>query len=150
MIQHQTYTEGGEVRGRLQWISVSEQGRDAGGGYALAALIQPCCAEVQRHLPGADAEHQTPCVPPHLLLQHGESRDESKDASVSYGAFRHRCDHEHLYTPWLGGGQRRDDSHGRTECCQEGTGKDHRREACDPENVSGGLTIKNEKGALRM
>ena len=57
MIQHQTYTEGGEVRGRLQWISVSEQGRDAGGGYALAALIQPCCAEVQRHLPGADAKH---------------------------------------------------------------------------------------------
>lgn len=82
------------------------------------------------------------CVPPHLLFQYGESRDESENASVPYGAFRHRCDHEHLYPPWLGGCQGRDDSHGRTERCESRTEQDHRREACHSEDVPGNLIWK--------
>ena len=85
------------------------------------------------------------------MLQHGERRNESENPPVPYGAFGHRCDHEHLHAPGAGGGcQRRDDSYGGTERCQEGIGKGHRREACDPEDVPGGVTIKNGKGALRM
>ena len=95
-----------------------------------------------------DAEHHAPCVPPHLLLKHGKSRNESENAAVSYGTFGYRCDHEHLYAPGAGRCQRRDDTHGGIERCQEGTGKDHRREACDPEDVPGGVTIKNEKCTL--
>lgn len=53
----QTHAEGGEVRRWLQWLSVPGQGRDAGGGHALAAPLQPCRAEVQRHLPGTAAKH---------------------------------------------------------------------------------------------
>ena len=89
-------------------------------------------------------------VPSHLLLQYGESRNESENAPVPYGTFGHRCDHEHLHSLGTGGCQRRDDSHGRIERCQKRTGKDHRREVCDPENVPGGVTIKNGKGALQM
>ena len=33
---------------------------------------------------------------------------------------------------------------------QERIGKDHLGEACDSEDVPGGVTIKNEKGTLRM
>lgn len=39
--------------------------------------------------------------------------------------------------------------YGETECCQEGIGKVQRREACDPKDVPGGVTIKNWKGALQ-
>lgn len=81
----------------------------------------------------------TSCVPPHLLLQHGKSWNESENAAVPHGAFRHRCDYEHLHASGAGGCQGRDDSYGRIECCQKGTGKDHRRETCDPEDVPGNL-----------
>lgn len=84
------------------------------------------------------------------MLKYGESRNESENPPVPYGAFGHRCDHEHLHAPRAGGCQGRDGSYGRTECCESRIEQDHRREACDPENVPGGLTIKNEKGALRM
>lgn len=40
---------------------------------------------------------------------------------------------------------RRDDSHGETERCQEGTGKGHMGEACDPKDVPGNLIRKNMK-----
>ena len=88
-------------------------------------------------------------MPPHLLLQYGESRNESENAPVPYVTFGYRSDHEHLHAPRAGRCQRRDDTHGGIERCQEGTGKDHRREAYDPEDVPGGVTIKNGKGALR-
>ena len=59
-------------------------------------------------------------------------------------------ENEHLYSPWHGGCQGRDDPHGGTQRCQERIGKDHWGEACDSEDIPGGVTIKNEKGALRM
>lgn len=76
-------------------------------------------------------------MPPHLLLQYGESQNESENAPVSYGVFRHRGEDEHIHSLGAGG-------------CQEGTGKDDRREVCHTKDVPGGLTIKNEKGALRL
>ncbi len=33
-----------------------------------------------------NAEHHAPCLPPHLLQQHGKVGNESKDASVPDGA----------------------------------------------------------------
>ena len=62
----------------------------------------------------------------------------------------HRRYHEHIHPFGVGGCERRDDSYGGTERCQEGIGKDHWGEACDSEDVPGSVTIKNEKGALRM
>ena len=59
-------------------------------------------------------------------------------------------ENEHLYSPWHGGCQGRDDTHGGAQRCQERIGKDHWREECDSEDIPGGVTIKNEKGALRM
>ena len=50
-----------------------------------------------------DAKHHASCVSPYLLLQYGESRDESENTPVPHGAFRQRSDHEHLHPPWLGG-----------------------------------------------
>lgn len=82
----------------------------------------------------------------HLLLQYGESGDESQDPAVSHGAFRHRCDHEHLHTPRIGRCQGRDDSYGGTERCESGTEQDHRRKACHPEDVPRSLIWKKIRG----
>ena len=37
-----------------------------------------------------DARDYTSCMPPYLLFQHGEVRDESENASVSHGTCGHR------------------------------------------------------------
>ena len=46
--------------------------------------------------------------------------------------------------------QRRDDPYGRIKRSQARTGKGNWRKTDYSKDVSGGLTIKNEKGALRM
>ena len=49
---------------------------------------------------------------------------------------------KHLHAPRAGGREGRDDSYGRTECCESRTEQDNRREGCDPEDVPGNLIWK--------
>ena len=79
------------------------------------------------------------CMPTHLLLEYGKIGNESKDAAVPHGAFGHRRYHEHIHPFGVGGCERRDDSYGGTERCQEGIGKDHWGEACDSEDVQSSI-----------
>ena len=70
------------------------------------SIGKPHGQEVQRYFQSSDAEHNASCLPPYLLQQYGEGRDESKDAPVSDGAQRHQRDTEHLH-PSRSGGCRR-------------------------------------------
>lgn len=45
--------------------------------WRWAASIQPYGRQVQRYLPGADAEHHTPCMQAYLLFQYGKIGNES-------------------------------------------------------------------------
>ena len=88
------------------------------------------------------------CVSPYLLLQYGESRDESENTPVPHGAFGHRCDHEHIYASGTGGCQRRDDPYGRIKRSQARTGKDNWRKTDYSKDVSGGVIWRKMKNAL--
>ena len=48
-------------------------------------MKKPSPEAVQRYLPGADAEHHAPCLPPYLLQQHGEVGHEPQDAPIPDG-----------------------------------------------------------------
>ena len=95
-----------------------------------------------------DAKHHASCVSPYLLLQYGESRDESENTPVPHGAFGHRCDHEHIYASGTGGCQRRDDPYGRIKRSQARTGKDNWRKTDYSKDVSGGVIWRKMKNAL--
>jgi len=56
------------------------------GGNALGASIQSYGEAVQRYLSGVDAQYHATCLPPHVLQQYGEIRNEPEDAAVPYGA----------------------------------------------------------------
>ena len=47
----------------------------------------------------ADAEYNSACVQAYVLQQHGQSRDEPKDASVSDGAQRYKRHDGYIHTP---------------------------------------------------
>ena len=58
---------------------------DALGCHALGTSIQPYGAPVQRDLPGADAKHYAPRMPPYLLQHSGKGWYVPENAAVPDG-----------------------------------------------------------------
>ena len=44
-----------------------------------------------------------PCLPSHILHQHGKKRYEPQNSAISDGAFRNQCDDGHLHPPGTSG-----------------------------------------------
>ncbi len=64
--------------------------------YALSDRLFDC-ESLKAVILVMHAENHPACVQAHLLQQHGEVGDEPEDAAVLDGAFRDRCDDEHLH-----------------------------------------------------
>lgn len=62
------------------------QKRKLGSGDALGTPIQSYGQEVQRYLQNTVNEYHTPHLPPYLLQQHGEVRNEPQAAPIPGGA----------------------------------------------------------------
>ena len=87
---------------------------------------------------------QMPNITPHVCRHTycsnmAKSGKNPKTLQYLMGAFGHRRYHEHIHPFGVGGCERRDDSYGGTERCQEGIGKDHWGEACDSEDVQSSI-----------
>lgn len=54
--------------------------------YKLSTFDAFTDEAVQRYLSGADSQYHATCLPPHVLQQYGEIRNEPEDAAVPYGA----------------------------------------------------------------
>ena len=105
----------------------------------MGTPLQPHGQAVQRYLPGADAEHHAPRLPPYLLQQHGEVGHESQDAPIPDGTQRHWGDVKYLHPPWAGGCHGRAAPDGGLGERQKGTGKEQGGEARLTEDVPGDL-----------
>ena len=91
---------------------------------------------------GAYAEHYPACLPPHLLQQPGQGRDEPQDPLVSDGPFRHQRDNERLHPSGPGGcgGGDGQDEGGRRSTPGAGEAlRGDKIERDDTENVQSGL-----------
>ena len=79
-----------------------EQERDADQFGAIITPLQPHGESVQRDLQSADSKHHSARLPPYLLQQYSKSWNVFQGSSVSYGAFGHRSNHEHVHPSWPG------------------------------------------------
>ena len=116
----------------------------------MGTPLQPHGQAVQRYLPGADAEHHAPRLPPYLLQQHGEVGHESQDAPIPDGTQRHWGDVKYLHPPWAGGCHGRAAPDGGLGERQKGTGKEQGRETRLTEDVPGDLNKESFCALLRQ
>ena len=57
---------------------------------------------IQRYLQNTDAKYNPSCLEAYLLQQSGQSRNEPENASVPYGAFRHKSYDECVHPCGIG------------------------------------------------
>lgn len=87
------------VQGYSGFLFLDKNGRH--GGSPLGKVLPAHLRQVQQHIQGADAQNHAARLPSHVLLQHGEVRDEPKDAAIHNGSQRYWRDAQHLHTSRL-------------------------------------------------